>query len=104
MAYTVSRRTKEVGIRMALGASQKDVVWLVMAEVVLLFGIGVVIALPSALALSKLVQAQVYGITAQDPATMMSATMILATVAACAGLIPAMRAARIDPMRALRWE
>jgi predicted permease len=104
MAYTVSRRTREVGIRMALGASQNDVVWMVMSEVLLLFGIGVVVALPSALALSGLVRAQVYGITPQDPVTMVVATAILAMVALAAGFIPARRAARIDPMRALRWE
>ncbi len=104
MAYTLSRRTKEVGIRMALGASQNDVVWLVMSEVLVLFGVGVVVALPSALALSGLVRAQVYGITPQDPLTMAAATAILLIVAAAAGFIPARRAARIDPMRALRWE
>jgi predicted permease len=104
MAYTVSRRTKEVGIRIALGASQNDVVWLVMSEVLLLFGIGVLVALPSALALSGLVRAQVYGITPQDPVTMVAATAILALVALAAGFLPARRAARIDPMRALRWE
>jgi ABC-type antimicrobial peptide transport system permease subunit len=104
MVYTVSRRTKEVGIRMALGASQNDVVWLVMSEVLLLFGIGVMVAVPSALVLSGLVRAQVYGITPQDPVTMVVATVILAMVALAAGFIPARRAARIDPMRALRWE
>jgi len=104
MSYTVSRRTKEVGIRMALGASQGHVVWMVMAEVLLMLGIGVGIAVPSALALSKLVRAQMYGITPQDPLTIVAATLILAVVAALAGFIPARRAARIDPMLALRWE
>jgi predicted permease len=104
MSYTVSRRTKEVGIRMALGASQGHVVWMVMAEVLLMLGIGVGIAVPSALALSKLVRAQMYGITPQDPLTIVAATLILAAVAALAGFIPARRAARIDPMLALRWE
>jgi ABC-type antimicrobial peptide transport system permease subunit len=89
---------------MALGASQNDVVWMVMSEVLLLFGIGVIVAVPSALALSGLVRAQVYGITPQDPLTMIVATVILALVALAAGFIPARRAARIDPMRALRWE
>ncbi len=104
MAYTVSRRTREIGIRMALGASFRNIAWLVMTEVLILVGIGVTIAVPSALALSRYVRAQVFGISPQDPRTLVAATVLLALVAAGAGFIPARRAARIDPMRALRWE
>ena len=104
MAYTVTQRTREIGIRMALGALTGNVVWLVMREVVLLVGIGVAIALPAAWGLSRLVQTQLFGIAPHDPATIALATFTLAVVACAAGYIPALRAARVDPLHALRYE
>ena len=104
MAYTVARRTREIGIRMALGAFQRDVLWLVMREVLVLVAIGVVAGLCAAIGLTRLVQAQLYGITAHDPLTLALATIGLAVVACAAGYIPAIRASRVDAMEALRYE
>jgi ABC-type antimicrobial peptide transport system permease subunit len=104
MAYTVARRTREIGIRMALGAFQKHVIWMVMREVLGLVAIGIVTGLGAAFALTRFVQAQLYGITAFDPSTLALATLGLAAVACAAGCIPAFRASRVDAMQALRYE
>jgi len=104
MAYTVARRTREIGIRMALGAFQRDVVWMVMREVLVLLGIGLATGLAAALVLVKLVQTQLYGVSGHDPVTVALAVLGLAAVACMAGYIPALRASRIDAMRALRYE
>ena len=104
MAFTVARRTREIGIRMALGAFQKHVIWMVMREVLVLVSIGIAIGLAGAAGLTRLVQAQLYGITAHDPMTLALAALALAGVACAAGYIPALRASRIDAMQALRYE
>jgi predicted permease len=104
MAFVVTRRTKEMGVRMALGAKPGSVIWLVMKEVLLLLSIGLVIGVPAALGLGQLVATQLYGIKANDPAIAVTTVAILITVAALAGLIPAHRASRIDPILALRYE
>jgi len=104
MAYMVARRTREIGIRMALGASGGSVAWLVMREVLLLAGIGVALGLPAAWGLTRLVETQLFGVKPADPWTMILAAVGIASVALLSGYAPARRATGIDPMRALRWE
>jgi predicted permease len=104
MAYTVTRRTREIGVRMALGAVTGNIIWLIMREVVILVVIGMALALPAARYLSQRVQAELFGVTPLDPVAIGSAMLGLAVVAAIAGLIPALRATRVNPVIALRYE
>jgi predicted permease len=102
MAYTVARRTREIGLRMALGAARREVLRMVMGEVGLLAMLGVAVALPAAYALSRVIQGQLYNVRGGHAAIFVSASVAIVAVAAAAGLIPAWRATRIDPMTALR--
>ncbi len=104
MAFMVARRTREIGIRMALGAGQGTVVWMVLRETLTLAGLGVGIGLIGAYGVTRLIQAQLFGVQATDLLTMAAASLGIATVTALAGYIPARRATGIDPMSALRWE
>jgi predicted permease len=104
MAYSVARRTREIGIRIALGAAASDVRGMIMRQVVLLVAIGIVIAIPVALALARYVESQLFGLAPTDPATILTAAAIIAAAGALSGLVPAMRAVRIDPTVALRYE
>ena len=104
MAFVVARRRKELGIRLALGAQPGIVIWMVMREVLLLLSIGLAVGIPAALLLGRYVSSQLYGIEASDPLIAVSTTLLLALVSAAAGLIPAHRASRIDPILALRTE
>jgi len=104
MAFLVALRTREIGIRMALGAVPGRVVWLVVREVLLLVGVGVAIGLPAALALTRLLASQLYGIAPGDPTTVVLATLGIAATAALSAYIPARRATRIDPVTSLHYE
>jgi ABC-type antimicrobial peptide transport system permease subunit len=88
---------------MALGALEGNVVWMVMREVLVLVAIGVALALPAAFGLTRLVRAQLFGVTPNDPWTMVVATIGLMLVAGAAGYVPARRASRVNPIRALRY-
>jgi predicted permease len=104
MAFVVVRRRKELGIRLALGAQPGGLVWLVMREVLWLLAIGLAVGVPAGLAAGKYVSSQLYGINPHDPSIAISTVVLLAIVSAAAGLIPARRASRIDPILALRYE
>jgi predicted permease len=104
MAFVVARRTRELGVRMALGARPATVIWLVMREVVVLLAIGLAVGLPAALGLGRFVGAQLYGIQPNDPWIAGTTLVMLIAVASMAGMIPAHRASRIDPLLALRYE
>ena len=104
VAYTVARRTAEIGIRVALGAVPRDVLWLVMKDVATLAALGLAIGLPAALVLARLVQSQLFGLQARDPLIFTAASLALVLVAVFSGIIPSSRAARIDPVDALRHE
>ena len=104
MSYGVARRTNEIGIRMALGARGRSVLWLVLREALLLVVIGLVIGLVVALMVTKTAASLLYELKPNDPLTIALATLLLATIAVLAGYFPARRAARVDPMVALREE
>jgi predicted permease len=104
MSYDVARRTKEIGVRMALGAEAMEVARLVMRETMSLVVLGLVAGLGAALATTRLIESLLYGLTPNDPLTIGLASLLLLTVAALAGYLPARRAARVDPMVALRIE
>jgi predicted permease len=104
MAFMVARRTREIGIRIALGAGQGSVVWMVLRETLTLAGIGVAIGLAGAYGITRLIQTQLFGVQPTDLLTMAAASLGIAAVTALAGYIPARRATGIDPMSALRWE
>jgi predicted permease len=104
MAFVVARRRKELGIRLALGAQPGRVIWMVMREVLVLLSIGLAVGIPAAFSLGQFVSNQLYGIQARDPWIAGATMLLLTVVSAAAGLIPAHRASRIDPILALRYE
>jgi predicted permease len=104
MAFVVARRTKEIGLRMALGAEQGSVLWLVIREVLVLVAIGLGVGVPAALFAGRFISSQLYGVQPFDMTAAGVAIALLLAVTALAGLIPARRAATIDPMIALRYE
>jgi ABC-type antimicrobial peptide transport system permease subunit len=104
MSYAVSLRTREIGIRVALGAERRAVLAMVLEEVAILTVIGVAIGLPVGYGLGRLVESQLFGIQARDPLTLAVATATLVSAALLAGYLPASRATRVDPVVALRWE
>ena len=104
ISYTVARRTNEIGIRVALGATRADIIGMVLKESLLLVLVGVAIGIPATLATTRVVSAMLFGISAADPLTIAAATLLMIAVAALASLMPAYRASRVDPMVALRYE
>jgi predicted permease len=104
LAYTVARRTREIGIRMALGAQRLRVVMLILNGAARLVVIGIVVGLPAAWAASRWVQSMLFGLTPTDPIAIVGATLLLAFVAQLAAYLPAWRASRVDPLTALRHE
>jgi len=103
MSYTVARRTREIGLRMALGAQPGAIVWMIVREVLVIAGAGIVAAVPASWWLGRLVATQLYGVVPSDPIAIGGAVLLLTVVAVIAGLVPSLRAARIDPTRALRF-
>ena len=103
-AYTVTRRTREIGIRMALGARAVNIGWMVMREALVIVAAGAALGVPVAWWLSRYVEAQLFGVQPMDLAAMAGALGVLLAVSVAAGLMPSRRAARIEPMTALRYE
>jgi predicted permease len=104
MAFTVTRRTREIGVRMALGAQKRNILSLVLRETLLLVSIGIAIGLPVALAATRLTKGMLFGLTPNDPWTITLAAIVMLAVAALAGYLPARRATKVDPMTALRCD
>jgi len=104
LSYSVRRRTHEIGIRMAMGASASGVLRMVARQGMLLAGVGLVIGLAISLALWRLAGSFLYGIRATDPVTFIGVPLLLLVVAFVAALLPARRASQVDPMDALRYE
>jgi putative ABC transport system permease protein len=102
MAYSVSQRTREIGIRIAIGAREIDVLQMVMSRGMALTVAGVFAGIVASLALSRLVRSQLFGVQPSDPVTIVSVLMLMTIVAAAAAYLPARRAARVNPLVALR--
>jgi ABC-type antimicrobial peptide transport system permease subunit len=104
VSYSVSRRTREFGIRLALGAAPQSLLLFVMREVGWLIAAGIVVGLPASYFLARLAESEFYGIGAHDPWAVAGATLLIAVIGLVAGLAPALRAMRIEPVLALRYE
>ena len=104
LAYSTAQRTREIGIRMALGASRSSVVQMILREVVWLAGISVAVALPTALFLSHYLRSQLFGISNNDPLTLVAVVIVVGAVSMIASMLPARRAASVNPTKALRYE
>jgi ABC-type antimicrobial peptide transport system permease subunit len=104
MSYMVSGRTREIGIRMALGAQRSGVLWMILQEAAKLVAVGVVIGIPAALMGSRLLTTMLFGLRPTDPTSMVMVIGVLLVIALFAGYIPSRRATKVDPMVALRYE
>ena len=104
MSFTVARRTREIGVRMALGARAVDVAWMVMREALAIAALGAALGAPLAWWLGRYVESQLFGVAPMDAATVGLVVLALAVVAVAAGVVPSRRAAKVEPMTALRYE
>ena len=104
MAHAVVRRTNEIGIRMALGAERRDIIWMVLKESLVLVAVGLAVGLPASWAAAQLISSQLFGLKPSDPLTLATAVVLLTSVAALAGYLPARKASRVNPLIALRYE
>jgi len=104
LSYAVARRTNEIGIRMALGAEQSTVLWLVLREAMALVMAGVVIGLTSAIYTTRIAEGLLFQLRPTDPLTLAAASLLLIVIGTLAGYLPARRATKVDPMTALRYE
>ena len=104
LAFSTAQRTREIGIRMALGASRSAVVQMVLREVLWLAGISVAVAVPAAVLLARYLRTQLYGVSNTDPVTLIGVVGVIAVVALVAAMLPARRAAGVSPTKALRYE
>jgi predicted permease len=104
VAYRVAHRTAEIGVRMALGAQKRDVLWLILRETLVLLAAGAAVGIPAALAAARLVKSLLFGLQPSDPLTVACATAVLFAAGALAGFLPARRAASVEPTLALRSE
>jgi len=104
LAYSIEQRTREIGVRLALGAQRSSVIGLVLKEMLVIAGVATLVALPSTVALARLFRSQLYGVTFADPLTLIYAVLFTAVMVALAAALPARRAAAVEPMNALRTE
>jgi putative ABC transport system permease protein len=104
VSYSVSRQTREIGIRVALGASRGSVFGLIFRQVIIVASVGIILGLTGSLALRRLIATQLFGVSAADPITYSLVSILLTLVALVACYVPARRATRVDPMVALRCE
>jgi putative ABC transport system permease protein len=104
MSYSVAQRTREIGIRIALGAQRSDVLKMTVGEGLRLVSTGVVIGLGTALILTRVMSSLLFGVSTNDPITFITISLILVSVAVLASYVPALRATRVDPMFALRYQ
>jgi putative ABC transport system permease protein len=104
LAYSTAQRTREIGIRIALGSSRLGVSRLVLADVLRLVGIGIAVAIPCSVLLGRLLRGQLFGVSTADPFTLAAVVLLIAVVALVAAIVPARRASTVDPTTALRSE
>jgi ABC-type antimicrobial peptide transport system permease subunit len=104
ISYAVSQRTREIGVRMALGARPADVLRMILAEGLKLVAVGVVLGVAAALMLTRLLEGMIYGVSMRDPLIFVLVNLLMVTVSLAACYVPALRATRVDPIRALRYE
>jgi ABC-type antimicrobial peptide transport system permease subunit len=104
MSFVVTQRTREIGIRLALGATRRSAIWLVLGDALTMIAAGTAIALPCIWGLGRLVESQLYDVKPTDPVTIVAATLVLCSTALGAAVIPARRASAVNPTDALRFE